>query len=87
LNDKKARTANTWYSLLPLQYQFQGFRSYLSSVQLDKEVLRNRQQTIPPSLPAILSHSKKADLKLNKMKNEEFVNYIIYNLFKLFFML
>jgi hypothetical protein len=42
--------ANTRYSLLPVQCWFQGFTSYQTLLYLDRKLLRNRQQTIPPSL-------------------------------------
>lgn len=51
------------YSLLPVQCVFQGFSFYLSSVYLDTEVLRNRQQTIPPPLAAISGRNETKEMK------------------------
>jgi len=50
IKTEKSPAHNTRYSLLPVQCWFQGFPSYQSLLHLDREVLRNRQQTIPPNV-------------------------------------
>ena len=55
---KNSTNAYARYSLLPVQCKFQGFNSYQSSLYLDKELLQNRQQTIPQSVRGKLVKSR-----------------------------
>jgi hypothetical protein len=59
------------YSLLPLQCLFQGFPSYQSLLYLDRKSLRNRQQTIPPTLAVMQKKISRMIEFLKKINDSE----------------